>query len=197
MIFVTVGNMDPFDRLIKSMDAWVASQSSPVEILAQIGTGSYLPQNLKYVDFLTPSQYREMFEQADLVVSHAGMGSIITALESYKPMIIMPKLASLGEQRNEHQMATAKRFKRSALIQVAYDVDELYQKLTEASTSDEAKVALQRQAWPPDASLISFVRNFVNEAPEARPGDRYVRARDSAGHLSVSGDNHLPGSHLS
>lgn len=165
MIFVTVGNMDPFDRLIKAMDHWAGQQASPVEILAQIGTGTYRPENLQYVDFLTPAEYKQKFGQADLVVSHAGMGSIITALEAYKPMVIMPKLASLGEQRNEHQMATAKRFKRSALIQVAYDVDELYEKLAEAATSDEAKVALQRQAWPPDASLIDFIRGFVTSVP--------------------------------
>lgn len=172
MIFVTVGNMDPFDRLIKAMDEWAGSQANKVEILAQIGTGTYRPKNLEYIDFLTPSQYREAFDRADLVVSHAGMGSIITALESYKPMVIMPKLASLGEQRNEHQLATAKRFKRSALIQVAYDVDELYLKLTEASTSDDAKVALQRQAWPPDSTLITFIRDFVSEVPEPAAAQR-------------------------
>ncbi|RCS46350.1 hypothetical protein DTL42_15390 [Bremerella cremea] len=176
MIFVTVGNMDPFDRLIKSMDEWAGDQPTKVEILAQIGTGTYRPQHLEFVDFLTPGQYREAFNRADLVVSHAGMGSIITALESYKPMVIMPKLASLGEQRNEHQLATAKRFKRSALIQVAYDAEELFQKLSEAATSDEATVSLQKQAWPPDASLINFVRGFLTTPAATRSAQDQARS---------------------
>lgn len=165
MIFVTVGNMDPFDRLIKAMDEWAGRQATSLEILAQIGTGSYRPTNLQYVDFLKPSEYREAFERAEFIVSHAGTGSIITALENDKPMVIMPKRASLGEQRNEHQLATATRFKPSTLIQVAYDVDELYAILDEAVFNTEKKV-FQPQAWPPDASLISFIRGFIQAVPE-------------------------------
>lgn len=164
MIFVTVGNMDPFDRLIKAMDEWVGKQDASIEILAQIGTGSYRPKNLEFVPFLKPDQYRDAFERADFVVSHAGTGSIITALERDKPMVIMPKLASLGEQRNEHQLATANRFKPSTLIQVAYDVDELNAILDRVALSDERKV-FQPQVWPPDQSLISFVRDFIRPVP--------------------------------
>lgn len=182
MIFVTVGNMDPFDRLIKAMDEWAGRQEQPIEILAQVGKGTYRPKNFEFTPFLTPSQYKDAFQRADLVVSHAGTGSIITALETDKPMLIMPKLASLGEQRNEHQLATANRFRPSTLIQVAYDVEELYQRLSDVVASAEAKVVVQRQAWPPDASLISFIRDFVS-VPEPATVNRTTSA---AKQVSVS-----------
>src|SRR5689334_18569819 len=100
LIFVTVGNMDPFDRLIAAIDHWLSEQTVSEEVLAQIGTGTYRPRRCRHVQFLTPAEYRTAFEQSRFVVSHAGMGSIITALELQKPIIVMPKRASLNEQRN-------------------------------------------------------------------------------------------------
>ena len=48
MIFVTIGSMFPFDRLIRAMDAF--AQANPgTEILAQIGTGDYVPAHMPHV----------------------------------------------------------------------------------------------------------------------------------------------------
>ncbi|WP_158265133.1 glycosyltransferase [Blastopirellula marina] len=165
MIFVTVGNLDPFDRLIQAVDHWVSQQDSPVEVLAQIGTGSFRPAHCQFVDFLSPAAYREAFDQSKLVISHAGMGSIITALEKHKPMIIMPKRATLGEQRNEHQLATATRFRRSPLIQVAEDEKELLERLSGFNLEAGHNSELEKHVWPPDASLVDFVRKFVSPEP--------------------------------
>lgn len=165
MIFVTVGNLDPFDRLIQAVDRWASEQDAPVEVIAQVGTGVFRPAHCQFVDFLSPAAYRETFEKADLVVSHAGMGSIITALEKHKPMIIMPKRATLGEQRNEHQLATAKRFRRSPLIQVAEDETELLQRLSGFNLEANRSSELEKHVWPPDASLVEFVRKFVSPEP--------------------------------
>ncbi|MCG8094946.1 MAG: glycosyl transferase family 28, partial [Candidatus Thiodiazotropha endolucinida] len=58
-------------------------------------------------------------------VAHAGMGSILSSLSLGKPIIIMPRKASLGEHRNEHQMATAKRFQNRPGVYVAWDEKQL------------------------------------------------------------------------
>ena len=90
-IFLTVGNIDPFDRLVQAFDEWILTNSSfcKTEIVAQIGYGRYLPKNCPYVRFMPPLDYRETFERAQFVVAHAGMGTIITAVELRKPLIEM------------------------------------------------------------------------------------------------------------
>ncbi len=169
MIFITVGNMDPFDRLIRTMDEWASSRQYTDEIIAQIGRGTYHPKSFKYTDFVTPGEYIQYFERADLIVSHAGMGTIITALEKGKPLIVMPKRASLGEQRNEHQLATVRHFQRSKQILVA-DTDEELKKAmddvlaSKADGSFQATSNIKFMDWPPEASLIEYVRNFVSVA---------------------------------
>lgn len=164
MIFVTVGNMDPFDRLIKSVDQWIADYPTGEKVFAQIGVGVYQPVNCEFVPFLTPAEYRDIFQKSRIVVSHAGMGTIITALELLKPIIIMPKLASLGEQRNDHQLATVRHFQRSKQIIVADSEKDLPEVLNRALSGDAAEGVngLTESAWQPDESLINYIRAFVS-----------------------------------
>ena len=60
-----------------------------------------------------------------MIVAHAGMGTIISAMQHQKPIIIFPRIAALGEHRNEHQMATAKKMKELGYVHVAFNEKEL------------------------------------------------------------------------
>lgn len=107
MIFVTVGTQLAFDRLIKAVDVW--AENNPTEaVFAQIGPGEYKPKYCAFADFVAPDKANDYFRNADIIVSHAGMGSILTALKFQKPILVLARKASLGEHRNEHQLATAK-----------------------------------------------------------------------------------------
>ena len=96
-------------------------------------------------------------KSANLIIAHAGMGSIITALELGKRIIVMPRQASKGEQRNDHQLATAKRLSEQGSIDVAFDETELMDKLINLNSIDTAR-RLSTQASP---VLISAIRTFI------------------------------------
>ncbi len=106
VIFVTVGTQLPFDRLINAVDDW-AGERRVSDVIAQIGPSSLVPKNLTVKPFVAADEFQRFVKEASLIIAHAGMGSIITAMELGKPIIIMPRRASLGEHRNEHQLATA------------------------------------------------------------------------------------------
>ena len=73
MIFVTIGSMFPFDRLIRAMDAWAAAQPQPAALLAQIGDGGFEPGHMRWVRSLPRDAYARAVAEADLVVAHAGI----------------------------------------------------------------------------------------------------------------------------
>jgi UDP-N-acetylglucosamine transferase subunit ALG13 len=123
MIFVTIGTQAPFDRFIRIVDE-VAPQLGE-EIIAQVHQLGFEARNIKTVNFLAPDEFNELFEKARLIVSHAGMGTILSALQQKKPIIIFPRIAALGEHRNEHQLATAKKFKELGSVYVAMNEEEL------------------------------------------------------------------------
>lgn len=123
MIFVTIGTQVSFDRLIRVIDE-VAPQLDE-EIIAQVAHGSFKPKNIKTLDFIAPDKFNELFDQARLIVSHAGMGTILSAMQQHKPIIIFPRIAAMHEHRNEHQLATAQKLKDLGSVYVAMNEEEL------------------------------------------------------------------------
>ena len=155
MIYVTIGTQLPFDRLIKFMDE-LAPQIDE-EIIAQVHRCSFKPQHIKTVEFLAPDEFTKLFDSARLIVSHAGIGTILTALQKDKPIIIFPRIAALGEHRNEHQLATAKRFKEMGVLNVAMDEKELAEMLLGGNLAPQKHIG--SSAAP---SLIQAVEDFID-----------------------------------
>lgn len=122
MIFLTLGTHEPFDRLVRAVDDWCRSTGRGAEVFGQITDHpGYEPKAFKWVATLPPQEYRARCREAALIIAHAGMGSIITAMTYHKPIVIMPRRADLGEQRNDHQLATAERFGPRPGVFVAAD----------------------------------------------------------------------------
>lgn len=156
MILVTVGTQLAFDRLVKAVDSWIGAHPGE-KAFAQIGPADYQPAHLEHQDFVPPDQADRLFREADLIVSHAGMGSILTALKYKKPILIMPRKASLGEHRNDHQLATAKWLGSKPGVSVAWEVDDLARLLADRS-SLHAGGGISDYA---SAELIANLRSFI------------------------------------
>jgi len=156
MIFVTVGTDSPFDRLVKVVDRW-AAETGRSDVFAQIGKGAWEPETIPFAHFLEPNEFKERFSEASVIVGHAGMGTILSALHGGKPILVMPKKASLGEQRNEHQLATARRLNDMGKINVAFDEADLRAKL------DRLDDLIARDTISPMASgpLVAVIRDFI------------------------------------
>ncbi len=158
MIFVAVGTQFPFDRLVRCVDEWAGEHA--VDGLAQIARGDYEPRHLRWERFMTTAVFEAQLRAADLIVSHAGMGNIITALDHRKPIVVMNRQHALGEHRNDHQ--------RDGLEWMA-KLPGVYT----ATTSDEVQAWLDRRATlrAPDATPDSRMRTLVDFI------DRSIRSR--------------------
>ncbi|RLS58099.1 MAG: glucuronosyltransferase [Planctomycetota bacterium] len=156
MIFVAVGTQLPFDRLIRAVDEWAAIAPRG-EIVAQIAEGSYVPQHLHWKRMMPPAEFRRHLEKCDLVVAHAGIGTILSALEIGKPVFVLPRKASCGEHRNDHQLATANRFGSRRMVQVAQDESELSTLLDQFESTTPAN-RISSEASP---ELIGNLRSFI------------------------------------
>ncbi|NCS71563.1 MAG: beta-1,4-galactosyltransferase, partial [Candidatus Aenigmarchaeota archaeon] len=85
MIFVTVGtDTHQFDRLIKAMDDLVKKKATKEKVVAQIGNSTYEPKNFEYFRFKPYEEVEELTKKSNFVISHAGAGSIMLALENKK-----------------------------------------------------------------------------------------------------------------
>ncbi|MET1755188.1 glycosyltransferase [Novosphingobium sp. RD2P27] len=123
MIFLTVGTQLPFDRLIKAVDSLAPSLDQPV--FAQTGSGAYEPQNMEWRARLEPARFSQLVRDAAVLVSHAGIGTILMARKHGKPVILYPRRAALNEHRSDHQLATTAALGQHPGIYVANTDEEL------------------------------------------------------------------------
>ncbi len=123
MIFVTVGTQLPFDRLIISIDRLAPMLGEPV--IAQTGAGLYKPLNIEFRPVVHAIEFETIFCQARLIVSHAGIGSVLTAKRHGKPIVLFPRLAAFGEHRNDHQSATVSQLEGHPGIHIARCEEDL------------------------------------------------------------------------
>ena len=161
MIFVTVGTQLPFDRLVEGVDAW-AKLNPSVPVVAQVGQSSIRYSYIQTVQNLTQAEFLNNINQAKLVVAHAGMGTILTASELGKPVILMPRRAALREHRNDHQEHTANEMQRLSNVVVVDDKIALFKELDAAlgngfqpSQNSDQETAIELEG------LLDSVRQFI------------------------------------
>lgn len=135
MIFLTVGSQMPFDRLVKHVDDWAFLRG--VEGLAQIGNSAMQTRALKAAAQLAPDAFNQAVAACDLLIGHAGMGTVLTGLEFGKPMILFPRLGGLRETRNDHQVATLRWLADRPGIHPAFDEAELTALLVRVSAGEQ------------------------------------------------------------
>ncbi len=163
MIFATVGVQLPFDRLIRTLDEWATNRGQG-NVVAQVGASHYVAKTIQCHAFMAPEVFRSMVERAELVVAHAGMGSILTAFELGKPIIVLPRRAALGEHRNDHQLATSRRMSAHATLSVAADEHDLVRMLDEFRPA-EVSAAIASHA---SDQLLAELASFIHRS--GRPG---------------------------
>lgn len=161
MIFATVGTQLPFDRLLSGLDSWAAAHPG-VPVFAQTGLTDRNFRHLACVAQMGQAAFLARIQAARLIVSHAGMGTILTAADLGKPIIIMPRRAKFGEHRSDHQMDTAAEMRGLANVRVAENGEALHRLLDTAfATNFCGDAVLPTAGDDRRAPLIDCVRDFV------------------------------------
>lgn len=135
MIFVTLGSQKfQFDRLLRKIDAMVATGTINERVYAQTGSSEYIPQNYEWKRFLNREEFSAMIDQSDVIITHGGTGVIIGAVKKGKKVIAVPRLAEYGEHVDDHQLQLLHQFDDLGLICPCYDLeglDDIYRTIGE------------------------------------------------------------------
>ncbi|HEY9845011.1 MAG TPA: glycosyltransferase [Candidatus Caenarcaniphilales bacterium] len=108
MILFSVGTEQfPFDRLMIWMQTLLTQGFIQEEIVVQYGSCTTQLNGVRAYSLLAESQFQELIQQARLVVSHCGEGTILLLETTSKPYILVPRCQSLGEHVDDHQVELA------------------------------------------------------------------------------------------
>ena len=132
MIFVSVGmHHQGFDRLIRAMDILAPSLAEPV--VMQIGASSYRPRNARYFRFAGSEEVEALSRDARVLVTHCGVGSILTAIRHGVPVVVVARLKRFAEHVDDHQLELARVLSESGKATVVHDVASLGQAIAQAT----------------------------------------------------------------
>jgi UDP-N-acetylglucosamine transferase subunit ALG13 len=136
VIFVTVGtNEAPFDRLVAAVARIDAHDE---EIVVQHGASIVRPANARCIDFMPFEALVDHMRRARIVVTHAGVGSVLVALGERVHPIVVPRLSRYAEAVDDHQLSFARRFARAGLVRLTEDPERLPELVQTDATSATA-----------------------------------------------------------
>lgn len=157
MIFVILGTQKfQLNRLLKQMDQYVASGLIKEEVIAQIGLSDYHPVHYKYFTFVEKRKFQALIENADLIITHSGVGSIISALSANKPVIVFPRMAKYHEHVDDHQLEIAHAFSQKKYVLCCQAQEELIHVIEKSKIFSFCQYQSQTQ------KVVSTVKGFID-----------------------------------
>ncbi len=158
MIFITVGTTNKgFYRLIKKLDE--ISINSKDIFFAQIGNSSYIPKNFKYLNWLSQAEMAENYSKADIIISHAGFGTISEVLALNKPLILVPRSFESNEAVN-NQFDLANKLYELGYVKSVGDIQQLAEVIKNINNYQFNKYVPNEKVH---TILIDYIKSISND----------------------------------
>ena len=126
MILVMLGTQNnDFHRLLYEIEKNIENGNINEKVVVQAGFTKYKSEKMRIFSMTSKENLEDLIKQADLIITHAGVGSIEMSLEHNKKVIAVPRLKKYGEHVNDHQKEIEDEFNRKGLIIGINDVSEL------------------------------------------------------------------------
>jgi len=132
MILVTLGTQDKsFERLLKAIDKKIDENKIKDKVVVQAGMTKYESKNMEIYDFVEYDKFDDLIKKCDILITHGGVGSIITGLKNNKKVIAAARLKKYKEHTNDHQLQIIENFRDSGFILELTDFDKVDKKIEE------------------------------------------------------------------
>lgn len=127
-ILVTIGSMAgcKFTRLFKIVDELCEERVLDKDkVIAQTGCDNYKSSYYKTFDMLPDEKFKKLIAESDVIISHAGTGTVTSCLKKGKKVILFPRLEEYGEHYDNHQLDLCDVFVNKGYTLCAKDKTEL------------------------------------------------------------------------
>ncbi len=156
MILIALGTQDkPFTRLLKDVLNQIELGNIKEEVIAQAGCTKLDTDQIKIYDLLAVDQYEKFINQADLIITHGGVGTIVSSLKLNKKVIACARLSKYHEHTNDHQLEIIDNFKDEGYILAYNDGDDLAEVLNQAINFKPKPLILK------DSKVLTIVNSYL------------------------------------
>lgn len=127
-VLVTIGSMveKKFTRLFNIIDELCEDgELDGTQVTAQVGFDNYQSTSFQCFDMIADEEFKSLISESDLIIAHAGTGTVISSIKLGKKVIIFPRMAEYDEHYDDHQLELAELFSKQGYVLVAKNKDEL------------------------------------------------------------------------
>lgn len=159
MILVTLGTQDKsFERLLKAIDKKIEENKIIDKVVVQAGMTKYESKNMEIYDFVEYDKFDDLIKSCDILITHGGVGSIITGLRNNKKVIAAARLKKYKEHTNDHQLQIIENFKEAGYLLELDDFDKVDKKIEEAKKFNPQKYQSNKQ------NFINTIDKLIEES---------------------------------
>lgn len=157
MILVLLGTQNnSFHRLLKEIQKNIDNGNIKEEVVVQRGYTKFESKDMRMYIQLPIDEIKKLIDEADLVITHGGVGSIVTALEENKKVIAVPRLKKYSEHVNDHQLDIVKSFDEAGYIIGLNCVEELGQAINKVKEFTPKKYVKNT------GNIVKIVEEFID-----------------------------------
>ena len=161
MILVILGTQDKkFPRLLEAIDKEVKNGTIKDKVVVQAGQTDYSSPNMEIFDLLPAPEFEKLMDQADLIITHGGAGSILSAIKKGKKVIAAARLARYHEHHNDHQKQIIREFADQGYILELKDFHKLGKLIEKSSNFKPKKFESKNKGWVKEAISFFLFRVF-------------------------------------
>lgn len=158
LIFITVGSREyPFDRLLEQIDYLLEIGEIKEKVFAQIGQSTYIPKHFSFKRFISQEEFSKYQDEAHIIISHGGTGSLIGALKKEKKVIAVPRLAKFKEHIDDHQMQVSSVLHEENFLVMVTDIKELGVAIKELENN-----SVQIKKYDKPSHVLEVIDNFIS-----------------------------------
>jgi len=127
LILITLGTQDKkFYRLLEAVQKQIDNKKIKDRVIVQAGcSNDFKSKQMDMFDLIPMDEFDKLIEDCDILITHGGVGSIITGLKNNKKVIAAARLEKYGEHVNDHQLQIIENFTNAGYILSLDNFDEL------------------------------------------------------------------------
>ncbi len=157
MILIMLGTQNnSFHRILEEVDRLIDSNIIKEEVIAQTGYTKYKSRNIKTIDFMPNEELEKLEHQANYIITHGGVGSIISSIEKGKKVIAVPRLKQFGEHVNDHQLDIVQSFDKMGYIIGIASISQLEEAIKKIKTFQPKKYIQNT------GNIIKIISEFID-----------------------------------
>lgn len=158
MILVLLGTQNnDFHRLLEEINRLIQSEVIKEEVIVQAGYTKYSSEKMKIFDFISRDKLEELQKEANVIITHGGVGSILLSITKDKKVIAIPRLHQFGEHVNNHQKEIVELFNNKGYIIGVQGVEELEQAMKQLESFQPQKYQQNHD------KMLKIIEDFIEK----------------------------------